>query len=170
MFVFSIIMDRAGILAEVDSERAYTRIAKQVHQELGQFWFDNFAAEHFQPGADTKYNYAPRAAAYLRRKGNRPPLVFRGNLARRILQNAVVRGFPSRFTVTMKATDTINGPVAKDGTKHALQRHKRKYPDIPSEITTIAQSEEDLMTRFAEHRLAELVMAHKTKKRTRRKL
>lgn len=152
-------MDKAGILAEVNNvQRAYTRIVRQVHQELGQFWFDNFAVEHFRPGADTKYRYKPRSEAYLRRKGNRPPLVFRGGLAREVLANATIRGFPSRFTVTMKGKD------------YALQRLTRNYPDVRSEITTIAQAEEDLMIRFAEHRLAELVMAEKNKKRTRRKL
>lgn len=87
------------------SVRDQRNMATAVHKELGHHWHDTMLPRHFQPGAAERYDYQPRKPKYVQRKartGRGPQdLVYSGKMRRQLTQFAMIRAYPSRFSVRM---------------------------------------------------------------------
>ncbi len=74
-------------------------------EDTGKFWHDSFMPWHFQAFGRGKYHYAPRAAAYERRKqrkfGHQDPLVFTGAARNLAMLPPRLRRFKSTNSVTV---------------------------------------------------------------------
>jgi hypothetical protein len=128
------------------SLRAYQRASKTAHAELGEYYHRELIPRHFLPGAEAVYGYARRKepgykTPAIDRHGNRRPgrverliaqgkalaraltnpLIVTGTLERVATQLAVIRGFPSRATVTLNLPHkiTANSRVARELTRVA---------------------------------------------------
>lgn len=93
-------------------KRAHNRAMKKTYEGVGMRWASDFLPLHTEPGAESRYGYAPRAAATIAKKerlakhGYVPvpvrPMVDRGRLHDEIRKPVIVRGFPTRAQVRVR--------------------------------------------------------------------
>lgn len=95
------------------SRDKFREICRRAFSHIGHYWYKNFFPEHFTVQAKHKYNHRPRSKKYLEQKqklarrgiaamGGAVDNVFTGDMARQLLSGAIIRGFPTRATVTMR--------------------------------------------------------------------
>ncbi len=162
MIVYAFRLDRKGMLGVLDSKRAVDRVAQQIHQEVAVEWHEKHAPRHFEPSARNVYKYQARSMGYQKAKerafqagrkyGGQPvaepatDLVLSGFLRETVLRYAMVRAFPTRFSVRM------HGP------RYAGMRPmKARNPNLGAEITRVTGREADEFTRMAKARLPVLM-------------
>lgn len=132
------------------SKRAYSRAMKAGHQEMGEHYHQQMIPKHFEPGAAQRYGMRPRSRGYKRRaKPQQPsyveraiakgqavaaaltrPLTFSGDLGKIVEGLAVVRGYPTRATVTH------NLPVYVPA-----RPRTNKQPPVAAEATRVTKAE-----------------------------
>jgi hypothetical protein len=137
------------------SGRAIQRIMKEVHAEVGQYWFDRMLKDHWAAGAAERYGYQPRTAKYLRAKiraakkgkalaGGVVPLLYSGLLRANIGQWAAIHAYATRVSVVM------HGP------KYVSMRPKKpSHPNMGEEITATTPAQRRELVEFTRFALTE---------------
>lgn len=162
-FRINIDYDLDGLFASVRDRREVLRAA---FQDGGVKWHQEYLPRHFRPSAAQRYGYRPRSDAYLKRKrrdaargkaveGGNTPLVYTGLLKRAVTGFAAVRGFPSRFRVTMNTPSYI-----PERTRTTTQ------PPIAQEMTRFTRTELDSMANY----IASRITYHNNRVRRRRRV
>ncbi len=154
------------------SERDRREVLKAAFLDAGHFWHQKYLPRHFKRGADTRYGYRPRTAGYagsanrvgskvraaikgIAVEGGLTPLVFRGLLRRTLTQGAVIKSFPSRFSVYMLAPD------------YAPQRQRTpKQPPLIEEAFRMLPKEQEELANFT----ADRITHHNQRVRRRRRV
>lgn len=128
-------------------DRNHRRYLNRAHRKAAELHHRRHMREHFQPGAIAKYGYAPRSAAYQRRKkrlyGHNLPLVYTGNTRRTILSQRTIVATARYARLTMRIP--ITGGSGRFLDAKALQRMGRK-PLSRAQI----DGQEKILTRIAE--------------------
>ena len=92
-------------MPDMFSIRVWRDVMRNSHREVGRYWLKNILPKHFEPGARARYGYKPRTERYMRSKAKTrhgtTDLVYTGRARDQLQSTGVVRGFPSRTTVTM---------------------------------------------------------------------
>lgn len=161
--------DAEGLFA---TERDRRQVLHAAFADAGHFWHKNYLPRHFKRGADTRYGYRPRTSAYagganrvgskvraatkgIAVEGGLTPLVYRGLLRRSLTQGAVIRSFPSRFSVQMVAPD------------YAPQRQRTpKQPPLIEEAFRMLPKEQEELANFT----ADRITHHNQRVRRRRRV
>ena len=155
--------DIPGLFA---TERDRREVLRAAWADCGQEWHKNYLPRHFRRGADTRYGYRPRTAAYAKRKlrdakhgraieGGTTPLVYSGQFRRTLTQSATIRGFPSRFSVEMQSPS------------YAPQRQRTpKQPPLVEEAFRLRAEEQEQLANY----LAERITFHNERVRQRRRV
>ena len=148
--------------------RAWRRdILKKAHEDVGDYWHEKMLPKHFKPGASQKYKHAARTPGYLKKKerlaargtvkrvsGQLQDNVFTGRMRADLKRSRIVRGYPSRTTITM------HGP------RYVTMRvHKSNQPDKAKEITTITPEEEQELTVYFMERVEYYLAKYRAGKR-----
>lgn len=153
---------REGILAQVgNSHRAVNRITKQLYQEIGDFWHEEFLPRHFLPNARNRYRYKDRTLRWRNRKkrafergqAKEPDtdLVYSGRSRDDLADYKFVRAYPTRFSVNMRvATDYFS-----------MRPYKSNHPNMGQETTRVTNKENAEIARFAKKRLPEIIAAER---------
>lgn len=104
--------------------RRWREIGKATHQKVAEWWVKELLPDHFTPGAAAKYGYQPRTFSYralkikrlAKGRGNADAqrlgaidLVFSGRMYRKLMQDTVIRTFPSRANILMNGPKYISG-------------------------------------------------------------
>lgn len=130
------------------SGRAIQRLMKEVHHEVGQYWFDRMLKDHWASGAAERYGYQPRSAKYIRQKvraakkgkalaGGVVSLLYSGELRERIKEYADVRAYSTRVSVVMR------------GPKYVSMRPKKPgHPNMGEEITAVTPAQRQELVEF----------------------
>jgi hypothetical protein len=153
---------------------AWRAITRRAYREVGLYWVDTYLAGHFKPGATEKYRYKIRSKAYRERKerlarlgrpfarGGRPviagaqqPNVLTGHMREQLMQNIIVRGFPTRATVVMLGPQYLN-----------TRYYKKAQPDKPKEITTVTREEAKDLARVLEKEIVKGINSYRRQKVT----
>ena len=121
--------------------KAFTNILKEENRESIFGWWQKFMKGHFVRSAESKYNYAPRSAAYNRRKqklkGHKKPFQFTGKLRRSFLRQI-------RITGTSKgAKGKLIKPLSTKG--KSISRYPK--PEFDDELTAINQPEVNFLAK-----------------------
>lgn len=88
-------------------------ICRRAFSHIGQYWYKNFFPNHFTIAAKRKYGHKDRSSKYRANKeklarrgivamGGVVDNVFTGDMARQLLSGSIIRGYPTRATVTMR--------------------------------------------------------------------
>lgn len=148
--------------------RAWRRdILKPMHQDIGDYWHDKIFPRHFKPGAAQKYKHAGRTQGYLEKKeklarrgvvkrvsGQLQDNVFTGRMRADLQRSRIVRGYPTRTTVTMM------------GPRYVTMRvHKSNQPDKARELTTVTSDEETELARYGAERMQHYLDNYRSGKR-----
>lgn len=106
-------MMHVEVIYRGDARAAAKKLRGIVSAAMGkaiQWWHRSILPKHFETGAPQRYGYAARTRSYrrakLRRMGTTKPLVFTGELRRRVLRSIEVRTLKTKAT----ATGRIQGP------------------------------------------------------------
>ncbi len=139
------------------SGREIKRLMKEVHQEIGEYWFDRMVKDHFREGAAQRYGYKPRTNKYLKRKARdvqkgkaltTADLIYSGLLRSRVTQRQWmdVHAYSTRVSVVM------HGP------KYVSMRPKKSnHPNLGEEITATTEDQRKELAWFAAVALANRV-------------
>lgn len=108
-------------------------ICRRAFSHVGNYWYKNFFPNHFTTQAKHKYGHQTRSNKYQQKKerlarrgvvalGGTVDNVFTGRMARELLSGALIRGFPTRATVTMRGPNymRINFRTNRPKTKREL--------------------------------------------------
>ncbi len=167
-------LDLPGLFA---SERDRREVLRAAYEDLGAFWHRKLLPRHFRKGAQDRYGYRPRSAAYLRRKkrdaargraieGGTTPLVYTGLLRRLMTRSAIIRGFPTRARVEMERPSYM--PIRKTPfttVRGRVVARKADQPPIFEEATRVIDAEAVELANY----LAERVTHHNERVRARRR-
>jgi hypothetical protein len=130
------------------SKRNHNRVMRAAMAEMGMTWAVDLLPEHFDKAKQGDLGYAPRTAAWQRRKRQLyllgraiapdTDLVLTGRLKQNVCWSArnLVRAYPSRCTITMygpayftrRARSKRTGRIA-DEVLAVNARHKRRLSD-----------------------------------------
>ena len=140
MYVLGISADVPYLLTLSGWARARNRIFREVHTKIGTHWHKHMLPRHFQPGAMERYGYQERKEEYLESKARKwhktpeyvreYPLAFSGDMRREMKAAFVIRSFPTRFSVHMRAPHYI-----------AMRPKKAGIPNLGKEVTAITLDE-----------------------------
>jgi len=96
------------------SKRQWSRIQRASNEDVGNYWHKRFLPRHFEPIAAQRYRHKARSENYIKRKrrmaaqnrarhvqGQIVDNVLTGRMKAAMMRAKVVRGFPSRTTITM---------------------------------------------------------------------
>lgn len=96
------------------SKRAWTKIQRNSNYDVGAYWHEKYFPEHFKPSAAQRYSHKARSEGYIKRKrrlaeqnrarrvdGQIVDNVLTGRMRAAMMRAKVVKGFPTRTTVTM---------------------------------------------------------------------
>jgi hypothetical protein len=150
------------------SARAESRARKASFGAMGEKWTDDFLHLHFEPGNETRYQFAPRDDKYLEKKkreaqranlsqssaimaGVRNPvrpvlfdgmvlLVFHGDLSRDVQKSVVIKAFPTRCTIVM-GSGVLPYLVEHPRSEHTV--------NIANEIRQVIPEEREILHRVA---------------------
>jgi hypothetical protein len=148
------------------TERDRREVLRAAWADCGTEWHKKYLPRHFRRGAEARYGYRRRTAAYLKRKvrearrgraveGGVIPLVFTGLLRRTLTSSATIRGYPSRFSVQM--TSLTYAPQ---------RRRTTKQPPLIEEAFRLRDDEANQLADF----LAARITHHNGRVRHRRRV
>jgi len=124
---------------------------------MGEAWHKRFLPLHFETLAYTRYGstYKRRSAKYERRKRNKRPMDFSGEMRGELIGRAEIRATGKRVKIGLSAR-ALNfaspGNVA------------RGYPDFRAELQAVAGSEEKTLTRELDQYVTRQLNRNRTKK------
>jgi hypothetical protein len=123
------------------SARAWAKALKSAHLAAGRFWQRELLLRHFKPGAKGRYQYQPRARAYIIEKlrlakvgrveeGGQVDLVFSGTLRQFMQETGRINAYPTRVTIRM------------DGPRYiGMVPRNTRQPNKAQEILSITDDE-----------------------------
>lgn len=117
-------------------------ILQEGVMKAAQYWHARMLPKHFTRGAGKKYGYGDRSRSYMKRKGNKPHMVFSGALERQSTSNAEFK--PSRTGVATKMRARSLNFVPNTAHSSAMQvrlSDGRMYPNIKREMKIVIVDE-----------------------------
>lgn len=125
------------------SLRALNEIKRSAYLAMGRYWFAEMLPKHFTRSAREVYGYQERGKTYQKRKerrgqsgrgqvkyGGMVDNVYTGASERDIRGSAVIRAFPSRFSITMPSPKYF-----------AMRPYKSGQPNKGEEIAKVTNEE-----------------------------
>lgn len=150
--------------------RAWREIRKSAMRRIGLKWHQEMLPLHFEPNAANRYRYDRRSSKWIadkRKAAERgtigtgknlklvdpraatDQLTLTGALRDNATRNAVIKVFPTRFTVTMP------------GTSYTPSRPRGTGPWLADEVTRLLKYERDELARDAKRLAAELLREYR---------
>jgi hypothetical protein len=116
--------------------RAWRSILRGCHEAQGRYWQREILPRHFAPYARFKYGYQQRTQRYLAYKlktgRGMVDLVYSGGMQEYLTSTGIVRGFPSRATITMTGPRYVTpNPVGR----------RPNAPNLAKEVLSVAADE-----------------------------
>jgi len=169
IFLFEI--DRKDIAENTGaSKRAVDRALNRMWEEVGKYWQDKMLPRHFEQGAAERYGYQSRSEKYKKRKASKfrrglaaaldIDLVMTGRSREDLSRPAAIRAYPTRFTLTMRATRSY----------FRMRPYKSRHPAMGEEVTRVTEPEQSDLASFAKKRLPQLIEEENSRTRTRKRL
>lgn len=139
--------------------RAGRLIMRDVHSEVGSFWWEKMLPDHWREGASQRYGYAPRSKKYLRQKiraaksgkalaGGLVALLYSGDTRARVLAAVKLSATAKEVKIRMSASWYV-GMVPK----------KTKHPNMGAEITATTDQQRQAMAGFMRDRIVAKINA-----------
>lgn len=168
MIAFEFAMEAPFIFTLNGWKRGWDRVRTGIHAFAGKYWHKHILKRHFQPGAMDRYGYQERTEGHLKAKlrlwhhdrrdisyAREHPLHYMGRAEAQVKSLAMIRTFPSRFSVQMRSPSYMG-----------MRPKKPSHPNMGQEIATVPLDELLEMQRAAQpeaQRLMELEMRKKAK-------
>jgi len=131
--------------------RRAPEILKEGVQKAAMFWHERNLPKHFIRGAGVRYGYAERTRKYLKRKKNKPHLVFSGGMEQQIKSRATFKIRQGGVDVRMTARALNFVPnVAESLALKVRHTDGRMYPNIKREIKVVTTDERVEMANIVE--------------------
>lgn len=135
MIDFTITLREKGVPRQL-AKKMNTQIIKGTMEEVGRYWHRHIFPRHFEPGADARYGYRPRARAWKERKrritGEDIDLVYKGAMRDAMTHFRRITGTAKRYRVIMQGPTYVY------------------YHNKAREVTRITPAEEMELKRVAE--------------------
>lgn len=121
-------------------KKAYDNAKRDGFIEMAKEWGENMLPQHFAPGAEARYGYAPRTSKYMnsRAKRGKPPLVFSGRL-RDTVSGHTITGYKSKAKVRIPVPWYV--PETEGSALFGRRVTKWKQPFIAKELTAVSADE-----------------------------
>ena len=136
-------------------------VVAKVLKAAVKMWHSKFLPKHFKPGAENRYDYAPRTRRYAQTKEIRgkPPLVWSGKARDRLTRSMALKAMSVGKTIA-------RGHFTASNEIDYFYRKTANGPDMPAEMKQTTRREYQDIGRFIlENTLAEMKKSKTRKKR-----
>lgn len=152
---------------------AWRVMQRRAMSAVGEYWFRNMLKHHFTAQAKYTYKHEPRSTKYKddKRKlamrggaimGGVVDNVLTGELMRAVMENAIIRGFPSRVRVTMIGPDHLKST----GFSRKKMKQVARQPNKKRELVTTTTAEQKILKRIMRDFITKQIKAIRDKRVT----